>query len=82
MFSSTTLKDAVYLSKKVMARISALDLLGVYVTFLDELASFNEKRLASSPPSIRTIRRFEPTNWSEGRPTDSPMRLRLPRSIV
>ncbi len=41
-FNSTTLNDALLVGTEVMRRILALGLLGVYVTFVDEIASLSE----------------------------------------
>jgi DNA mismatch repair protein MutS len=42
VFTSTTLQDELFLSRKVMEALIARDLLCVWVTFVDELASFDE----------------------------------------
>jgi DNA mismatch repair protein MutS len=62
VFSSTTLKDAVYLGRRIMEQVSGRDLIAVCVTFLDELASFDEKTVSMvaavdpEDPSVRTFR--------------------------
>jgi len=57
IFSSTTLKDAIFLGKKIMARLTDLDCLGVIVTFLDELSAFNVKTASM----VSTVKAENPT---------------------
>ncbi|HUI06827.1 MAG TPA: DNA mismatch repair protein MutS [Verrucomicrobiae bacterium] len=69
MVSSTTVKDAICLTRKVLETISQLDLLCVCVTFLDELASLNEKTVsvvAGVVPDNPTLRTYK----IERRPAD------------
>jgi DNA mismatch repair protein MutS len=41
-FASTTLEDAAFLGAEILHRMTGQDLLGLYVTFVDELASLNQ----------------------------------------
>jgi DNA mismatch repair protein MutS len=43
IFASTTLHDARFLGTKLLTKVMRLDALGVYVTFVDELASLGEQ---------------------------------------
>jgi DNA mismatch repair protein MutS len=42
IFTSTTVSDALFLGRKVLTKVVELDLLCVYVTFIDELTSFSD----------------------------------------
>ncbi len=41
IFTSTSLADALFLSEKIMKEADRLDVIGVWVTFVDELASYS-----------------------------------------
>lgn len=62
IFTSTTVSDAVFLSKEVMKKLTQLGMPGVWVTFIDELASFSEQTVSMvstvvpNNPALRTYK--------------------------
>jgi DNA mismatch repair protein MutS len=61
-FTSTTLDDARFLGAQVLERMIALDVLGVYVTFVDDLSRLHESIVSvtstvdQNDPAIRTFK--------------------------
>lgn len=62
IFTSTTLKDSIFLSKRIIDQIVKLDLFSVFVTFIDELATVSEKTVSMvsmtvpEDPELRTFK--------------------------
>lgn len=57
IFNSTTVSDALFLGQKIMEKIVELDLVCVYVTFLDELSTFSDTTVSMAS----TVAPFDPT---------------------
>lgn len=62
IFTSTTLQDQVFLSRTVMQDLLGLGVIGVWVTFIEELASFSDHTvsmvslIAPEDPTLRTFK--------------------------
>jgi hypothetical protein len=62
LFSSTTARDALYLTTRILERVSALEMVAVLVTFLEELSTLNERTVSMvaavdpEDPARRTFR--------------------------
>lgn len=62
ILTSTTVNDALFLSKKIMEKIVRLDALSVWVTFIDELSTFSEQTISMvstvvpENPALRTYK--------------------------
>ena len=62
IFTSTTLDDAIFLSKEILAKLSELDLFCVIVTFIDELSRLGPNTVSmvsSVVPETPTLRTFK-----------------------
>ncbi|HTX02540.1 MAG TPA: hypothetical protein VMD07_02570 [Candidatus Acidoferrales bacterium] len=62
IFTSTTIHDAVFLSRHIMEKLLARDVLGVWVTFIDELSILSSKTVSMvstvvpDQPAMRTFK--------------------------
>ncbi len=62
IFTSTTIRDETFLSQKVMAKLADMDVLGVWVTFVDELSTFGAQTVSMvstvvpDQPAVRTFK--------------------------
>jgi DNA mismatch repair protein MutS len=62
IFSSTTFDDALFLGQQVLEAVGQLGLVAVYVTFIEELASYSDatvSMVASVDPADPTVRTYK-----------------------
>ena len=55
LFSSTTLEDAVNVAEKIIDTITQRDILCIYITFLEELSTYNENTISM----VSTVSRYD-----------------------
>lgn len=94
LFVSTTVDDAVYLSGRIMHSLCELNAVGVWVTFLQELAAFGDKTISvvaevdALDPAVRTFKLVRKTPdglahsfalTAKHRVTYDELRLRIPK---
>ena len=62
IFTSTTIQDETFLSQKMMEKVVDLDVLGIWVTFVDELSTLGPQAVSMvstvvpDQPALRTFR--------------------------
>ena len=77
-FASTTLEDASFLGAEILRRVTGQDLLGLYVTFVDRLATLNGACVSMVAEIVPDDPAGGRSGWCASRPTAWLTRPRSP----